>query len=154
MTINLKSPAFKNEEMIPKQYTCYDKNVSPPLEWSGVPASAKSIAIITEDPDAPRGVWTHWVVYNLPADIKGLPEEVPTQDTLKNGAEQGINDSKNIGYGGPCPPSGVHRYYFKIYALDEKLPLKSGSTKGDVVKAMKGHILAEGQLMGKYKKVK
>ena len=148
--IKLTSTAFKEGEAIPRQYTCDGVNISPPLEWSGVPKSAKAIAIIADDPDAPAGAWVHWVLYNLPAENIGLVENLPPTENLKAGGFQGKNDFGKIGYGGPCPPSGTHRYFFKIYALDSELPLKSGATKAEVEKAMEGHILAQAQLMGTY----
>lgn len=152
MDIKLRSTAFEEGGMIPKQYTCDGKDISPPLAWESVPDSTKSIALICDDPDAPMGTWVHWVLYNLPANIKELPENIPTQKILENGAKQGTNDFRNIGYGGPCPPGGTHRYYFKIYALETVLTLEAGATKTKLLKAMEGHILAEGELMGKYKR--
>jgi len=148
--IKVKSTAFEEGGMIPKPHTCDGTDISPPLAWTGVPEATKSIALICDDPDAPMGTWVHWVVFNLPPDTKELPENVPSQKRLGNGAIHGINDFRKIGYGGPCPPSGIHRYYFKVYALDTEINLKPGIKKGKLLKAMKGHILAEGQLMGKY----
>lgn len=148
--IKVTISAFKEGESIPRQYTCDGVNISPPLEWGGVPKNAKTIAIIADDPDAPAGTWTHWVLYNLPADKIGLIENTPASETLTGGGMQGQNDFRKIGYGGPCPPSGTHRYFFKLYALDSELPLKPGATRVDLEKAMEGHIVAEGQLMGKY----
>ena len=150
--IKLTSAAFKDGESIPRAYTCDGVNISPPLEWSGVPKTAKTLAIVCEDPDAPAGTWVHWVLYNLPADNIGLVENLPATETLKAGGFQGKNDFGKIGYGGPCPPSGTHRYFFKIYALDSELPLKAGATKAEVMKAMEGHILLQGQLMGTYRR--
>ena len=151
-SIKLTSAAFKEGESIPRQYTCDGVNVSPPLEWSGVPKSAKTLAIIADDPDAPSGTWVHWVIYNLPAENIGMVENLPATENLKAGGFQGKNDFGKIGYGGPCPPSGTHRYFFKIYALDNELPLKAGATKAEVEKAMEGHLVAQGQLMGTYRK--
>ena len=150
--IKLSSTAFKDGEAIPSQYTCDGVNVSPPLEWSGVPKSAKTVAIIADDPDAPAGTWVHWVLYNLPGENIGMVENLPATDNLKAGGFQGKNDFEKIGYGGPCPPSGTHRYFFKIYALDIDLPLKAGATKVEVDKAMAGHVVAQGQLMGTYRR--
>jgi Raf kinase inhibitor-like YbhB/YbcL family protein len=150
ISIQLTSVAFKEGQPIPRQYTCDGVNVSPPLEWAGVPKTAKTIAIVADDPDAPGGTWVHWVLYNLPADNIGMVENLPATETLKAGGFQGKNDFDKIGYGGPCPPSGTHRYFFKIYALDGELPLKAGATKADLEKAMAGHILVQGQLMGTY----
>jgi len=152
MEIKITSSAFKDGDMIPKRYTCDGENTSPPIAWSGLPEGTKSVAIITDDPDAPVGIWVHWVIFNIPPDIKGLPEAVPDGKTLDSGARQGINDSRKIGYVGPCPPGGTHRYYFKIYALDKDLDLAAGATKKELLKAMEGHILGEGQLMGRYKR--
>jgi Raf kinase inhibitor-like YbhB/YbcL family protein len=152
MAIKVVSASFTEGGIIPKQYTCDGKDVSPSLSWSGVPEDAKSIALICDDPDAPGGTWVHWVLFNLPPKTDGLAEGVPSSKTLKNGAKHGANDFRKFGYGGPCPPSGTHRYYFKVYALDTMLDLDPGITKGDLVEAMKGHILAEGQLMGRYKR--
>ncbi len=153
MTIELTSSAFKEGESIPSKFTCEGPDVSPALEWSGVPESAKSLAMICDDPDAPVGTWVHWVLYELSPAMTGLPEGVPADETIEGGATQGRNDFKRIGYGGPCPPPGKpHRYFFKLYALDTELNLTPGATKKDVEKAMKGHILARGQLMGTYKR--
>lgn len=150
--IQLTSSAFKEGQPIPRQYTCDGVNVSPPLEWTGVPKTAKTIAIIADDPDAPAGTWVHWVLYNLPAENIGLVENLPASENLQAGGFQGKNDFEKIGYGGPCPPSGTHRYFFKVYAVDSELPLKAGATKTEVEKALEGHVVAQGQLMGKYSK--
>jgi Raf kinase inhibitor-like YbhB/YbcL family protein len=150
--MKLTSSAFKEGEPIPPQYTCDGINVSPPLEWSGVPKSAKTIAIIADDPDAPSGTWVHWVFYNLPSDNIGLVENLPPTETMKAGGFQGTTDFGKVGYGGPCPPSGRHRYFFKVYALDGELPLKAGATKDELLKAMEGHIVGQAQLMGTYKR--
>lgn len=155
MNIKVTSSAFKNEESIPTLYTCEGQDISPALSWSEVPKEAKSLALICDDPDAPRGTWVHWVVYYIPPSVTGFDENVPKGvETLDNGAKQGTNSWPKIGYGGPCPPSGTHRYFFKVYALDTVLNLTKSATKADVEKAMDGHVLAWGQLMGKYKKVK
>lgn len=152
MEIKVTSRAFEEGGMIPQKYTCDGEDVSPPLAWTSVPEGTKSLALICDDPDAPMGTWVHWVLFNLPANIKELPENVPPQETLENGAKHGITDFRRIGYGGPCPPSGTHRYYFKLYALDTELDLEAGITKAELLEAMEGHILAEGRLMGKYKR--
>jgi len=152
MEIKMKSTAFEEGGMIPKKYTCDGLDISPPLTWTSVPNGTKSLALICDDPDAPMGTWVHWVLFNLPANIQELPEDIPPQKTLANGAKQGITDFRKIGYGGPCPPSGTHRYYFKLYTLDTEINLEAGITKKQLLKAMEGHILAEGQLMGKYKR--
>jgi Raf kinase inhibitor-like YbhB/YbcL family protein len=148
--LKLTSTAVKEGEAIPRGYTCDGANVSPPLEWTGVPKSAKTIAIIADDPDAPSGTFVHWVLFNLPAAGLGLIENTPQTETLNGGGVQGKNDFGKTGYGGPCPPSGTHRYFFKFYALDIELPLQAGATKDEVEKAMEGHVVAQAQLMGTY----
>ena len=150
--MKLTSTAFKEGEPIPRAYTCDGPNVSPALEWSGVPKSAKTLAIICDDPDAPSGTWVHWVLYNLPAENIGLVENTPATESLRAGGFQGKNDFEKLGYGGPCPPSGTHRYFFKTYALDVELPLKAGATKAELEKAMEGHIVGQAQLMGTYRR--
>jgi Raf kinase inhibitor-like YbhB/YbcL family protein len=125
--------------------------VSPALNWSDPPAGTQSFALIADDPDAPVGTWVHWVLYDLPADTRSLAENLPKQEQLSNAARQGRNDFRRIGYGGPCPPPGKpHRYFFKLYALDTKLSLKAGAAKAEVERAVQGHILAQGELMGRY----
>jgi len=151
--MGLASSAFKDGQPIPSLYTCDDKNISPPLVWNGAPGNTASLALIVDDPDAPTGVWTHWVVFNLPSDTSQLSENASTSDPIAGNAKQGMNDFKHVGYGGPCPPAGKqHRYFFKIYALDITLGLPAGASKKDVEAAMTKHILAEGQLMGTYQK--
>ena len=150
MDIEVTSPAFAEGELMPATYTADGEDISPPLEWTGVPEGAKSIALINDDPDAPVGTWVHWVLYNIPPDVTSLEENMPPDETLANGARQGTTDFGRIGYGGPAPPSGTHRYFFKVYALDTMLDLPTGATKRQVGDAMQGHVLAEGQLMGKY----
>ena len=151
MSFETASTAFSNGGTIPKKFTCDGPDVSPPLRWTGAPAAAQSFALIMDDPDAPVGTWVHWVLYSLPAGTTELPEGVEKQEQLANGAIQGRNDFRRIGYGGPCPPPGTpHRYYFKLYALDTKLNLKAGGTKPDLERAMQGHILVETELMGRY----
>ena len=152
MEIKITSSAFADGGLIPAKYTCDGADVSPPLQWDVVPEGAKSIALICDDPDAPMGTWVHWVLFNLPAQAKDLAENIPPDKTLPDGAKQGTNDFRRIGYGGPCPPSGTHRYFFKIYALDTELDLEAGASKRQLLKAMDGHILAQGQLIGKYKR--
>jgi len=149
MNLQLTSPAFVEGKDIPGQYTCQGRDVSPPLKWSGVPTAAKSLVLIADDPDAPVGTWVHWVLFDLPPTTTELSEDVPKTQHLPGGAKQGLNDFRRLGYGGPCPPPGKpHRYFFKLYALDALLDLKPSATKKDVEAAMKGHVLAEGQLMG------
>lgn len=150
--MEITSTAFAEGELIPKKYTCDDVNVSPPLKWYGAPEGTKSFAIIADDPDAPMGTWVHWVLFNLPADVHELAENFPPKKKFDNSAAHGKNDFHKYGYGGPCPPGGTHRYYFKLYALDEKLDLQPGCTKRELLHAMKKHILAESHLMGKYKR--
>ncbi|MGD8780923.1 MAG: YbhB/YbcL family Raf kinase inhibitor-like protein [Ignavibacteria bacterium] len=150
--MKITSTAFDEGAMIPRKYTCDDIDISPPLQWSNEPEGTKVFAIICDDPDAPMGTWVHWVLYNLPADTNKLPEDIPPVEILPNGAKQGRNDMRKIGYGGPCPPGGTHRYYFKIYALAEELNIEPGCTKSELLKAMEGKILSEGQLMGRYKR--
>jgi len=150
MTIKLTSSAFKDGAMIPARYTCDGKDISPPLNWSEFPEGTKSFALICDDPDAPIGTWVHWVVYNIPDNVTALPENVPPHKSVMGNILQGITDFRRIGYGGPCPPRGTHRYYFKIYALDTMLNLPAGATKRELLRAMEGHILVEGQLMGRY----
>ena len=152
MTITITSTAFQDGGTIPKQYTCDGQNISPPLAWSGVPNNAKALALICDDPDAPNQTWVHWAVYDLPASTAGLPENVPEQEQPVSGGKPGMNDFKKIGYGGSCPPSGTHRYYFRLYALDSETSLNPGATKEQLLKAMEGHIVAQGQLMGRYER--
>ncbi len=150
--MQVTSPAFTEGAMIPRRYTCDGDNVSPPLQWGGVPAQAQSIALIAADPDAPGGTWTHWVLFDLPANANGLPESVPAQAGVPGGGAQGTNSFRKLGYGGPCPPGGTHRYSFKLYALDKTLALMSDAGAREVQAAMQGHVLAEGALMGRYKR--
>jgi Raf kinase inhibitor-like YbhB/YbcL family protein len=150
--IKVTSVAFQQGQPIPRAYSCSGVNVSPPLEWTGVPKAAKTIAIVVDDPDAPGGPWVHWLLYNVPADNIGFVENVPMSETLKAGGFQGKNDFGKIGYGGPCPPSGTHRYFFKLYAVDAELPLTAGATRADLEKALAGHVLAQGELMGTFQK--
>ena len=148
--MEIKSQAFAQGGLIPAKHTCDGADVSPPLAWSGAPAGTKSFALISDDPDAPVGTWVHWVMWNIPAEARALEENVPKKDTLPNGARQGTTDFKRIGYGGPCPPSGTHRYYFKLYALDAALDLQASTTRKVLEKTMQGHILAQAELTGTY----
>lgn len=150
--MKLSSSAFREGEMIPQVYTCDGRDASPPLAWSDVPAGAKSLVLICDDPDAPVGTWVHWVLFDLPPDLNGLPEGVTASELAKQGSRQGMNSWKRASYGGPCPPSGTHRYFFKLYALDARLALGDSATAKDVQAAIKGHILAEAQLMGRYRR--
>ena len=149
MSIQITSSIFEEGGMIPRANTCDGPDVSPDLSWEGVPAETKSLALICDDPDAPRN-WVHWVLFNIPPQENHLPSEIPSDAVLNNNARHGKNDFGKLGYGGPCPPGGTHRYYFKLYALDTELDLDSGATRAQVEEAMQGHILAKGQLMGRY----
>jgi Raf kinase inhibitor-like YbhB/YbcL family protein len=156
MAFILTSPAFANNGSIPKQYTCEGADISPLLRWSGVPQGTKSFALIIDDPDAPDPraptmTWVHWVVYDIPAEAQGLPENAANSG-LPAGARQGLNDWKRAGYGGPCPPIGRHRYFHRLYALDTVLPDLGHATKAQLLDAMKGHVIAEAQLGGTYQK--
>jgi len=147
----LKSASFTSGGIIPKQFTCDGSDVSPALSWTEPPPNTQSFALIMDDPDVPVGTFVHWVVYNLPATTRHLPEHLPGNDELQGGGVQGVNDFPMTGYGGPCPPPGKpHRYLFNLYALDTKLDLKAQARKKDVEQAMKGHVLAEATLMGRY----
>lgn len=151
--MQLTSTAFKNMQPIPRDYTCDGKNISPPLSWSGAPTGTKSFVLIIDDPDAPGGTWTHWVVFNLPGDVSELAEDAAKSQFASGGAKEGLNDFKHVGYGGPCPPAGKpHRYMFKLYALDTMLGLKSGASKKEVESAMAKHILGQGELIGTYQR--
>lgn len=151
-TMQVSSSAFKDGDSIPPEFTADDVDVSPPLQWQGAPGDTKSYVLICDDPDAPRGTWTHWVIFNIPADRHELPKAVPTEREVLDGARQGINSFKKIGYGGPNPPAGKpHHYIFTVYALDTLLDLPAGSSKQDVEKAMKGHIRASGKVTGLFK---
>ena len=154
MNIPITSDAFREGEAIPTKYTCDGNDISPALRWSDIPPNTKSFALICEDHDAPLGVFTHWVLYNLPPTITELPEGVSAEGRLANGAIQGRNDFKRIGYGGPCPPpkDGAHRYFFRLYALDAELQLQAGARREEIVLAMEGHVLATGHLMGAYQR--
>lgn len=151
MSFTLMSPAFEEGGTIAKKYTCDGPDLSPPLKWTDPPAGTQSLVLIVDDPDAPVGTWVHWVLYNVPPETREFPEGQSTDESLKSGGKQGINDFRKVGYGGPCPPKGpAHRYIFKLYALDTMLQLGPKPGKGDVEKGMKGHVLAETRLMGKY----
>ena len=150
--MEIKSSAFSEGGMIPYQYTCDGKDISPPLAWQGVPDGAHSLALICDDPDAPVGTWVHWVYYDIPADKTGLSENVNTRENPPDGGTQGRNNFRKTGYGGPCPPGGTHRYFFKLYALDTILNLPPGATKKELLQKMEGHVISKAQLMGKYKR--
>lgn len=150
--ISLSSPAFTDGTSIPDIYTCKGADTSPALAWDEPPAGTKSFALIMDDIDAPSGVFNHWVIYNIPGASRGLPETVPNDAQLADGSLQGLNSADQTGYAGPCPPTGSHRYAFKLYVLDVNLDVPSGATKDTVLGAMQGHILAQGQLTGSFKK--
>lgn len=152
MAIQVVSPAFDPQTSIPIKYTCRGRDISPPLEWTDIPGAVKSFALIVDDPDAPMGTWVHWVLFNIPASTRSLPENVPPGPRLDDGSVQGVGSAGENGYQGPCPPSGRHRYYFKIYALDTELNLPPSANKNAVVAAIQGHVLAQGQLMGYFSK--
>ena len=150
MAFQLTTSAFSGG-VIPTKFTCDGPDVSPPLAWTDPPKETRSLALIVDDPDAPAGTWVHWVLYDLPGTARELPEGVPKDRQLRDGARQGRNDFGKIGYNGPCPPRrAVHRYFFKLYALDSKTKLSSGATKSELERAMKGHVLAQAELVGKF----
>ncbi|MBI4408788.1 MAG: YbhB/YbcL family Raf kinase inhibitor-like protein [Gemmatimonadetes bacterium] len=158
MPLSLTSPAFQHQGTIPRRHTCDGEDTSPPLAWSGAPDGTRSFALIVDDPDAPdprapKTTWVHWVLYNIPADAKGLPEGAGRGD-LPAGTREGVNDWKRTGYGGPCPPIGRHRYFHKLYALDNTLRDLGRASKADLEQAMKGHILGQAELVGTYEKAK
>jgi len=151
MSFTLKATAFPNGGVIPKKYTCDGADLSPALSWDDAPAGTQSLALIVDDPDAPMGTWTHWLIWNIPAKATLLPEDTPKMNLLDNGARQGGNDFKRIGYGGPCPPPGKpHRYFFKLYALDARLEVKAGAVRSELEPALQPHILEQAQWMGTY----
>ena len=153
MALEIKSSAFKNGESIPVKYTGKGEDISPPLVWSDVPEETKTFALISDDPDAPMGTWVHWVLYDIPRDKRSLPEGVKKDRVLGDGSKQGTTDFGRVGYGGPYPPPGsLHRYFFKLYALDAKLDLKPGLTKKALLNAIEGHIVGQAELMGKFKR--
>jgi Raf kinase inhibitor-like YbhB/YbcL family protein len=156
MAMKIQSGAFTHGKEIPSRHTCEGDDVSPELSWSGVPEGTRTLALIVDDPDAPdpaapKRVWVHWILYDIPPDAPGLAEAV-SDKSLPRGAKNGTNDWKRTGYGGPCPPIGRHRYFHKLYALDTALPKLKNPTKAELEKAMQGHILAEAVLMGTYQK--
>ncbi len=153
MAFTLTSSSFVNGADIPKQFTCEGQDLSPALGWGDPPQGTQSFALIVDDPDAPAGTWVHWIAFDIPPAARRLTEGVPKTEDMAGGGRQGINDFRKTGYGGPCPPPGKpHRYYFKLYALDSMLKLKTKATKNDVEQAMQGHILAQAELMGSYKR--
>jgi hypothetical protein len=152
MSIEVTSESFESGGAIPARFTCDGDDTSPPLAWSGAPEGTESYALVADDPDAPGRTFVHWVFYGIPAETTSLPAGVPASERPELGGAQGRNGFRNIGYGGPCPPRGTHRYFFKIYALDTTLSLDPGATKADLLEATKGHVLAQGELMGTYER--
>ena len=149
----LKSNDFPAQANIPSRFTCEGQNTSPELSWSGAPEGTKTFALVLHDPDAPHpGGYTHWVAFNIPATVNHVPENAPKSADFPGGGVQGRNDAGKTGYTGPCPPSGTHRYYFHLYAVDGHLQLDSGAKRDDLEKALKGHVLGQTELMGRYKK--
>ena len=154
MALEIRSTAFQDGEMIPSQYTCDGEDVSLPVTWLGVPEEAKSLALIFEDIDSVEGVWSHWLVFDMPPDVNMLPEAISPSKTLSKGGAQGRNDFDNFGYGGPCPSDGkTHRYVVRLYALDSELGLEPGATREEVLDRMEGHILQQSELMGHYRRL-
>ena len=152
--MKIESKSFSPGGDIPSRFTCDGENLSPALSWSAPPAGTQSLALIADDPDAPVGTFVHWVIYDLPTNAQELPEGVPGSADLPSGARQGTNDFRRLGYGGPCPPAGKpHRYFFRLFALDRKLDLRSGASRSELDRAMKGHILAQGEMMGRYRRL-
>jgi len=153
MAFTLTSSDFQNGGDIPQKFTCKGADVSPELSWTNPPAGTRSFTLIADDPDAPAGTWTHWVLFDLPAQTITLPEGVAKVDEVPDGGRQGRNDFRKIGYGGPCPPPGKpHRYFFKLYALDKALNLKPGASKQEVEQAMQGHVLGQAELVGRFRR--
>jgi Raf kinase inhibitor-like YbhB/YbcL family protein len=153
MGFTVSSPAFTAGAEIPKQHTCDGADLSPALSWSEAPPGTKAFVLIADDPDAPVGTWVHWVLYDVPAGATELAQGLPKDDRLPNGAKNGVNDFRKPGYGGPCPPPGKpHRYFFKLYALDAPTSLQPRATKAEVLRAIEGHVLAQAELMGTYKR--
>lgn len=152
MALEIRSPAFGSGDEIPAEFTCDGDDGSPPLTWTDAPDGTESFALIVDDPDAPGGTFVHWVAYDLPATASELPAGVPAETVLPEGGVHGENSWSRLGYGGPCPPDGSHRYFFKLYALDRSLGLRPGATKRELVEAMEGHVLGEARLVGRYER--
>lgn len=150
MNFELTSTGFQHESSIPIKFSCDGEDISPPLTWNDPPEGVLSFALIHDDPDLPAGTWVHWVLFNIPSNTRELAEGIPAQDVLADGSLHGVNSWGRLDYGGPCPPGGTHRYFFKLYALDLMLDLASGASKADLLEAMDGHILAEAELMGTF----
>lgn len=154
MALLLESPAYSRHGLIPPKYTCDGENISPPLRWSNVPGGTQTFAIIFDDPDAPAKIWVHWVLYNIPGDLRKLDEHVPATEILPDGAMHGTNDFKKRAYGGPCPPGGSHRYFMKLYALDTELDPGPGAIKQELLQAMEGHVIEQAELAAEYERRK
>jgi len=153
MAFAISSPNFSEGAEIPRKYTCSGADISPEFHWTDPPTGTRSFALIADDPDAPVGTWTHWVLFDLSEQTRGLAEDLPKVGEIMTGVRQGRNDFRKLGYGGPCPPPGKpHRYFFKLFALDTKLNLKAGASKAEVEQAMKNHVLGEAQTMGTFKR--
>ena len=153
LAFRIESPAFSSQETLPSKYTCDGENLSPPLLWKDPPEGTQSLALISEDPDAPAGTWIHWVLYNIPPEPQELQEGIKKIESLPNGAKQGLTDFRRVGYGGPCPPPGLaHHYFFKLYALSVLLNLPPQATKADLLMAMSGHVLAHAEVVGVYQR--
>ncbi len=151
--MQLQTSAFAPNADVPVEFTCDGANISPPLAWTAPPEGTQSLALVVDDPDAPRGTWVHWVVYNLPPTARQLPEAVAPRGPLASGAQQGRNDFGEIGYGGPCPPAGrAHRYYFRLFALDRRLDLPAGCSRAELDEAMRDHILSRAEMIGRYRR--
>lgn len=150
--MRIESPAFEPAGSIPPEHTCDGKDVSPPLAWTDPPAGTASFALICDDPDAPAGTWVHWVLWNIPPAERRLTKGIARTAELTGGACQGTNDFRRLGYGGPCPPSGTHRYFFRLFALDATLNLSAGATREELERAMSGHVLGRAELMGRYRR--
>ncbi len=150
--MKLFSPAFQDKSPIPDKYTCDGRDISIPLNWQDIPAEAQTLALIMDDPDAPGGTWVHWVIYNIPANCPGLPEGQAGIQILPDGSLQGLNSWKRIGYGGPCPPGGTHRYFFKLYALHQMPPPAPGLTKMELLESLQGHIIEQVEIYGTYRR--
>lgn len=148
--MKIDSPAFHNGDIIPIKYTSDGSNISPPLYWEPPPANTKSQVLICDDPDAPSGDWVHWLLVNIPAEAKEIPEHISQEEMTQKGMLAGCNDFRKTTYGGPAPPSGTHRYFFRIFALDKKLDVTEGISKKDIIKEMKGHVIDKGELVGLY----
>lgn len=150
MALTLSSAAFSDMESIPEEYTCDGANISPPLAWEGVPHGSRSLVLTCEDLDTPIGSWSHWVCYDMPTSVTKLKEAIPVTDLIQSGGKQGINDFSKVGYGGPCPPNGMHQYIFRLYALDCLLNCQSGKSQKEIEYLMSGHIIEDARLTGTY----